>query len=113
MKAARRRMSGDGDLEKELKRPVGARWLPGCDEVASPGAVETARFDSAGGEAIRDGGFEAIECHLRGSARITADVGMGRDLSPPLICTRHWRQVYFEAIVAAFLVSTGLGGDEL
>jgi hypothetical protein len=87
MNAARRRISGDGDLEKELKRPVGAMWLAGFD-VASPGAVDAARFDTAGGGAPRDGGLDAIECHLRGSARI-AEAGNDLDLTPPLICTRH------------------------
>jgi hypothetical protein len=106
MNAARRRISGDGELEKELKRPVGGIWLTGFD-VASSGAVDAARFDAAaGGGAPRDGGFDAIECHLRGSARIT-DEWSGLDLIPPLICTRHWRQVYFEAIDAAFLCSAG------
>jgi hypothetical protein len=112
MKVARRRISGEGDLEKELNRPLGATWFPGVD-AASPGAVDAARFDEAAtGAAARAGDLDAIECHLRGSARI-GGAESGLDLIPPRICTRHWRQVYLEAMAAGVQLSGDAAGDEL
>lgn len=94
MKAARRRISGDGDLENGWNRLSALIWLGTGFEVRGPGfdeklgAVEDSRLGVVGARFRAGGGLEAIECHLGLSHR--RDDVRGLDfIPPPRMCIRH------------------------